>query len=191
MAFDSASRYQLTDTAAMPPAKDIITGAVDGPFVDTGYDIPFSLTGRLYLSVATVRELAQGIGMVDEEDVESTAEAALIGHTIGYREGVNVNGSLVDAADRIGAALASLRDSNPLAQSPEPANGDENAEPVGKPGPTARVDDEGSSPGVGEGKPARTKGSRRVSGQSNGARRNGRPSGLPVSSSDGEPEYRL
>lgn len=84
------------------PAVDFITRSSEGPFVDTGVDILLRsqpgnpvITERVYLSVNTIRQLAQlaglGIGASDAEQ-ESAAEyeARLIaqGKLDGLKEGL-------------------------------------------------------------------------------------------------------
>ena len=92
------------------PAVDFITRSSEGPFVDTGVDVLLRsqpgnpvITERVYLSVNTVRQLAQvaGLGFGESEaEKESAAEyeARLIaqGKLDGLKEGLG--DALVDVA---------------------------------------------------------------------------------------------
>jgi hypothetical protein len=67
---NEASRFQKVDLPLRSPGECLVTRAVDGPFIDTRLDIgldgrpPFR--GRVYLSVAAIREMADQAGLFDE-----------------------------------------------------------------------------------------------------------------------------
>lgn len=60
-----SSRFELVAAPAMAPAEDIITRTTVGPFVDTGaFTVPGPQRRRIYLSVETIRELAETAGII-------------------------------------------------------------------------------------------------------------------------------
>lgn len=89
----------LVQRAELYPYKDAITGSERGPFIDTGIqttpDFGDMLGQRIYLSLDTVREMAQLAGIT--EGVRDTQEA----HTRGY-----VEGKLDAAKEELGGNLA-------------------------------------------------------------------------------------
>lgn len=53
----------ITEAPAFPPGSCFITGASDGPFIDTLVDVDDAPNqGRIYLAVSTVESMAQLIG---------------------------------------------------------------------------------------------------------------------------------
>lgn len=99
---NSRGDFKLVKSPDRQPAVDFITRSAEGPFVDTGVDIRLRsqpgmpvVVERLYLSVSTVRFLAEVAGLSfgeseqDREDVASY-EARLIaqGKLDGLREGI-------------------------------------------------------------------------------------------------------
>ncbi len=59
-----SSRFELVAAPAMQPAEDLVTRSTVGPFVDTGaWTIPGPQRRRIYLSVDTIRELAEVAGV--------------------------------------------------------------------------------------------------------------------------------
>ena len=99
---NSRGDFKLVTSPDRQPAVDFITRSAEGPFVDTGVDIrlrsqpgmPVAVE-RLYLSVATVRFLAEVVGLTfgegekEREDVDAY-EARLIaqGKLDGLKEGI-------------------------------------------------------------------------------------------------------
>lgn len=99
---NSRGDFKLVKSPDRQPAVDFITRSAEGPFVDTGVDIRLRsqpgmpvVVERLYLSVSTVRFLAEVAGLSfgeseqDREDVASY-EARLIaqGKLDGLKEGI-------------------------------------------------------------------------------------------------------
>lgn len=90
--------FKLVTHPEKAPAVDFITRSGEGPFVDTGVDVIMRsqpgnpvITERVYLSVATIRNLAQiaGVGG-DGEAFTEEREAQLIAHgkIEGMKEGL-------------------------------------------------------------------------------------------------------
>lgn len=63
------SPYTLVQSPTLAPGDDYITRSLKGPFIDTGLQIKPGQArhGRVYLSIDTVREMAQILGLFDEE----------------------------------------------------------------------------------------------------------------------------
>ena len=61
------SPYQKVEIAQIAPGDDYITRSLKGPFVDTGLQIKPGQArhGRVYLSIDTVREMADILGLFD------------------------------------------------------------------------------------------------------------------------------
>lgn len=74
MADDPSGRYHVMQTAVAAPGVDWVTRSPDGPFIDTGVDIAFAEHGRLYLSIETVRQLADVAGLFDNLNIAGTDE---------------------------------------------------------------------------------------------------------------------
>lgn len=71
------SPYTKVAAPALAPGDDYITRSLKGPFIDTGLQIKPGQArhGRVYLSIDTIREMAQILGLFDglvpvEEDYE-------------------------------------------------------------------------------------------------------------------------
>ena len=97
------SRFKTTDTPELQPGVDYVTGSATGPFIDTGKDILFGerVLGRIYLSKATVAELAREFGIIkDQATDEALQDAYFRGKLDGMKE--NVGGDL-------NAVVATLR----------------------------------------------------------------------------------
>lgn len=61
---DPSSRFKLIDEALTAPGVCWITKTDKGPFIDTGIAVKFGEFGRVYLSVAAVREMA---GLLEDD----------------------------------------------------------------------------------------------------------------------------
>lgn len=134
MTFDPASRFQLVPEAQQNPGMCFITRVTQGPFVDTGlvlnkFDQIWSETNqsRIYLSVAVLREMAEGAGLFDElkSKYQNIQEEV---HAHGWAEGVSESGELVAVADRLVGAVERLHDGL-AATGPEASGTDEGDEP--------------------------------------------------------------
>lgn len=73
----ASDRFQLVAQPAHDPARDIITGSTAGPFVDCGAWVqPSMRKQRIYLSVDTIRALAEAAG-ITQPVFDASAEAKL------------------------------------------------------------------------------------------------------------------
>ena len=94
------------------PYRDAVTGSEKGPFIDTGIIMPFDhsegAARRVYLSLDTVREMAQMLGLVNDPDVAKKAitEAYNQGMLDAVKEGLD--GDVRRVADRLGAVAQYL-----------------------------------------------------------------------------------
>jgi hypothetical protein len=96
------SRFTKMDSLPLQPGHDWVSKSTVGPFVDTGVDVQFREYGRLYLSVDTIRELAEVAGVLtDYQDQAETAWKS--GYDQGYKESVrdNFGADLRGAVERL------------------------------------------------------------------------------------------
>jgi hypothetical protein len=108
---DDHSRYSVVTAAFMMPGTDWVTKSPNGPFIDTGVDIKFNERGRLYLSVETVREMAEIAGLFDVVPIAQAAEMAEqyeLGRSAGIKE--DLNGRLGSIVDQLVSSALVLRD---------------------------------------------------------------------------------
>lgn len=73
------SPYKMVASPSLAPGDDYITRSLKGPFIDTGLQIKPGQArhGRVYLSIDTVREMAQILGLFDglvPKEVEEECE---------------------------------------------------------------------------------------------------------------------
>jgi hypothetical protein len=66
MAFEGedARRWSMVDAPTLQPAVDFVTKSPNGPFLDTGINVIPEMRGRVYLSVDTIREMAEIAGLL-------------------------------------------------------------------------------------------------------------------------------
>lgn len=97
MAFEGqdAQRWVLTDAPVHQPAEDFITKTPNGPFIDTGFDVPFEKRGRMYLSVETIKEMAQVAGLLENKNAQEKALYDLEIENRGYERGLRDSEELV------------------------------------------------------------------------------------------------
>lgn len=64
------SPYQRVETPTLAPGDDYVTRSLKGPFIDTGLHIKPGQArhGRVYLSIDTIREMAEILGLFDEKN---------------------------------------------------------------------------------------------------------------------------
>lgn len=189
--FDAQSRYRLTETAQLSPGVDFLTKATQGPFVDTGltlnkFDTIFAESNgaRVYLSVATLREMAEGAGLFDELRAELlTAEHR--GVQIGYADAMkeNLGGTVSDLIERLGALTSRLSDGGDVFST-------EGARPAAVEEPLVLVIDGPDRVGTGARADEERLPDLGVAVESNRPARQRRPAGVSAGASDGNP-FRL
>lgn len=100
MAFEGedARRWKLVKAPTLQPAVDFVTKSPNGPFIDTQFDVPFEVRGRVYLSVETIKEMAEVAGLLDSKNAneKNLHDIALFneGYEAGLKEGQELNGKL-------------------------------------------------------------------------------------------------
>lgn len=103
------TRYTVVPTAILPPGVDWVTRSPNGPLIDTGVDVAWNERGRLYLSVDTIREMAETAGLFETPDeIQERIDAA---YAEGFSDGVKeeLSGHLDGAVDQLGFLVDSLR----------------------------------------------------------------------------------
>lgn len=108
----------------LAPGVDFVTKTGVGPFIDTGYsfnrlDPAFADVNRcrVYLSVDTLREMAQEAGLLDAKDgdmLDSYDRGYAAGHNDAVKE--NLNASVLAAADSLGVVADWVRSLAPAEQ---------------------------------------------------------------------------
>lgn len=110
MAFEGedARRWAVVDAPALQPAVDFITKSPNGPFIDTGLNVTFEMRGRVYLSVETIKEMAEIAGLLESRNAQ---EKNLYdegnynrGYEAGLKEGAELLGKLTTAVERLSPA---------------------------------------------------------------------------------------
>lgn len=102
MAFEGedARRWSVTDAPTLQPAVDFITKSPNGPFIDTGLNVTFEMRGRVYLSVETIKEMAEIAGLLENKNSQEKSlhdiEIYNKGFKDGLKEGTDLSGKLSD-----------------------------------------------------------------------------------------------
>lgn len=110
MAFEGedARRWSITDAPALQPAVDFITKSPNGPFIDTGLNVTFEQRGRVYLSVETIKEMAEIAGLLENKNAQEKVlhDTATYnrGYEDGLKEGNELLGKLTAAIERLSPA---------------------------------------------------------------------------------------
>jgi hypothetical protein len=146
MAFEGedAQRWKLTDAPILQPAVDFITKTPNGPFIDTGFDVPFELRGRVYLSVDTIEEMARVAGLIGSHNAlgKKLHDEANYnrGYEAGLKEGEELVTKLMGVAGRLAAGDYSdvLHDVE-IDDNSEGNSGDESGEPAGDSGHVSKT----------------------------------------------------
>jgi hypothetical protein len=98
------SNFQLTNAPTLQPAVDYLTRSSVGPFIDTGRDAPMASgrgKDRIYVSVDTVRHMADLAGILDKPSNTALDEAYRRGVVDGIRAELGVDlARVVDVLDR-------------------------------------------------------------------------------------------
>ena len=109
MAFEGedARRWSITDAPTLQPAVDFITKTPNGPFIDTGMNVTFEQRGRMYLSVETIKEMAEVAGLLDNKNAQEKnlhdLEIENRGYERGLRDSEELVGKLTSIISRMSA----------------------------------------------------------------------------------------
>lgn len=176
--FDPASRYALVDQPQLNPAFDFITHNTNGPFVDTGltinkFDSMFAEAhaARVYISVETLRELAEGAGLFEpykDSNIEYYKDGYADGMVDGRRIVEEEHGTARDLVAQLGGLglhVAPVGVDAPAESEPQSA----------ATAPERAADAE---------QPAAPAAAKRATRQGNGASRNNRSARVPSDSSN-------
>lgn len=142
---DASSRYKLVEQALVSPGVDWISRSEKGPFVDTGLEVEFAQKGRLYLSVDTVRELAEAAGIIGEGPSQGELSREAQEYFRGYSDAVKENeiGHLDRLVTRLAAVADNLRNTGGVAVEAIPASTPSNSAPSGEPDDLFEEDESG------------------------------------------------
>lgn len=117
MAFEGedARRWALVDAPALMPGVDFVTRSPNGPFIDTGISVSIENRGRVYLSVQTIKEMAEIAGLLDTKNAQERSlhdmEKYNEGFKAGLQEGTDLNDRLGNIISHIAAGAAVSRPS--------------------------------------------------------------------------------
>lgn len=117
MAFEGedARRWALVDAPALMPGVDFVTRSPNGPFIDTGISVSIENRGRVYLSVQTIKEMAEIAGLIDTKNAQERSlydmEKYNEGFKAGLQEGTDLNDRLGNIISHIAAGAAVSRPS--------------------------------------------------------------------------------
>lgn len=97
MAFEGedARRWTLTDAPTLQPAVDFITKTPNGPFIDTGFNVTFENRGRIYLSVETIKEMAEVAGLLESKNAQEKNMHDEGNYNRGYEAGLKEGADLI------------------------------------------------------------------------------------------------
>lgn len=97
----ASDRFQLVAQPAHEPARDIVTGSTVGPFIDAGAWIqPAVRRQRVYLSVDTVKALAEAAGITQPVMDEATIAKLRAEGALDFLK-ENLHGDLVRSLQRL------------------------------------------------------------------------------------------
>ena len=97
MAFEGedAKRWSITDAPTLQPAVDFITKTPNGPFIDTGMNVTFEQRGRVYLSVETIKEMAEVAGLLESKNAQEKNLHDEGNYNRGYEAGLKEGADLI------------------------------------------------------------------------------------------------
>lgn len=103
MAFEGedARRWALVDAPPLQPGVDFITKSPNGPFIDTGLNVSFEMRGRVYLSVDTIREMAEVAGLLESKDATQKNLYDIEMYNKGYEAGLKEGAELIGKLDSV------------------------------------------------------------------------------------------
>ena len=159
-----ARRWHLTEAPILAPAADYFTRSTVGPFVDMHTEVNFGMKGHVYISVETIRELAEIAGIIGEQ--KTPEEMNLYEHAIynrGLKEGI-ARGE--DIREQLSGLLGHLGPADP-ADDRTAGDGDAGDAPADPPAPAGEAD--AGSPPVGDPPKRRARGKARDAAGGEGA----------------------
>lgn len=112
MAFEGedARRWAVVEAPTLQPAVDFITKTPNGPFIDTGLNVTFEMRGRVYLSIETIKEMAEIAGLLENKNAQEKNLHELEIYNLGYKDGLNegaeLNGKLTAVISRLSPAFS-------------------------------------------------------------------------------------
>lgn len=140
MAFEGedARRWSMTDAPVLQPAVDFITKSPNGPFIDTGMDVTFEQRGRIYLSVETVKEMAEVAGLLDNKNAQELSlhelEIENRGYERGLRDSEELVGKLTSIISRMSAPdYSAVLSDVEVVEDTEGSTDDKSGKPAGDP----------------------------------------------------------
>ncbi len=109
MAFEGedARRWAVVDAPTLQPAVDFITKSPNGPFIDTGLNVTFEMRGRVYLSLETIKEMAEIAGLLDNKNAQELSLHELEIANEAYARGLRDNEELVGKLSSIISRMSS------------------------------------------------------------------------------------
>ncbi len=140
MAFEGedAKRWTLTDAPTLQPAVDFITKTPNGPFIDTGFNVTFENRGRVYLSVETIKEMAEVAGLLENKNAQEKNLHDEANYNRGYEAGLKEGADLIAKLSAVTGRL-STTDYSTVLHDVETIDllagtaGDESGKPAGDP----------------------------------------------------------
>jgi hypothetical protein len=97
MAFEGedARRWAIVDAPTLQPGVDFITKSPNGPFIDTGVNVTFEMRGRMYLSVETIKEMAEVAGLLETKNAQEKSLYDIDVYNQGYKDGLRDGEELI------------------------------------------------------------------------------------------------
>jgi hypothetical protein len=97
MAFEGedARRWSMVDAPTLQPAVDFVTKSPNGPFLDTGINVIPEMRGRVYLSVDTIREMAEIAGLLETKNAQEKNLHDIDVYNHGYKDGLRDGEELI------------------------------------------------------------------------------------------------
>lgn len=107
MAFEGedARRWALVDAPALMPGVDFVTRSPNGPFIDTGISVSVENKGRVYLSVETIKEMAEIAGLLETKNAQERSMYDMEIYNEGYKAGLQEG---ADLSERLGNIVGHL-----------------------------------------------------------------------------------
>lgn len=103
---EDARRWQMIDAPTLSPGVDFVTRSPNGPFLDTGINLTVENRGRVYLSVETIREMAEIAGILKINNAQEKALYDLEIYNRGYEAGLKEGQKIVELLDSVAGRLA-------------------------------------------------------------------------------------